>query len=236
MSKPIFEEYLKSLSAVDPQAVAADPEILQLCVSATAAIASLESIDQKSLACLVQSDPTISRVLATVVGLSQERFKTWLMGRFSTAGWVILSRERSAELISALDQDFHLVSLLNEQRNREWTWADVLARAMAPLQRASSSIRQGRNLEDQVEEVIQRAGRLCACGLQHPCWWRGCPRCNRSKGVRLNWKQADRCSPRDRGDGEGTNFQPVHLRNRGWSRVGQATERPKTDPCPMGAP
>ncbi|HET9592501.1 MAG TPA: DpnII family type II restriction endonuclease, partial [Solirubrobacterales bacterium] len=76
----------------------------------------------------------------------------------STAGWVILSRERPADLIGALDQDFDLVSRLNEQRDREWTWADVLAHAMAPLQRASSSIRQGRNLEDQVEEVIQRVG------------------------------------------------------------------------------
>ncbi|HET9592352.1 MAG TPA: hypothetical protein VFP17_05480, partial [Solirubrobacterales bacterium] len=76
MSKPLFEDYLKSLSAVDPQAAAADPEILQLCVNATAAIAALESIDQNNLARLVRSDPTISRVLATVVGLSQERFKT----------------------------------------------------------------------------------------------------------------------------------------------------------------
>lgn len=158
MKEPVFEEYLKSLSAVDPKAAAADPEILQLCVHTTAAIASLDSIDQKSVAGVIQSDPAVSRVLATIAGLSQERFKTWLTTKFDTAGWIVLSREQPDQLIEGLDEDFDLIALLNEQCSREWTWADVLARAMAPLQRAGSSVRQGRNLEDRVEEVIEEVG------------------------------------------------------------------------------
>jgi hypothetical protein len=97
-------------------------------------------------------------VLAAVAGFSQERFKTWLQARFKTAGWVTLGRQQSAALIDALDDEFRLVELLEAQSERAWTWADVLARVMAPRQRAGSSVQAGRALEDAVEERVKALG------------------------------------------------------------------------------
>jgi hypothetical protein len=97
-------------------------------------------------------------VLAAVAGLSQERFRTWLQTRFLTAGWVILGRTRPHDLVRALDEDFNLISALSEQRERDWTWADVLARVMSPRQRAGHAIKQGRDLEDEVELVLREIG------------------------------------------------------------------------------
>lgn len=50
------------------------------------------------------------------------------------------------------------MGLLKAQAAREWTWADVLARVMAPRQRGGSSVQQGRDLEDAVEERIKALG------------------------------------------------------------------------------
>lgn len=158
MTVPSFEDYLKSLAAVEPQGAVAEPEALDLCVKATATIALLDPLDEQSLAAAVQADPDILPVLAAAANLSQERFKTWLQARFETAGWITLGRSRPDDLVAALDEDFALIELLTLQAQREWTWADVLARMMSTRQRAGSAIQQGRDLEDEVELVIKSVG------------------------------------------------------------------------------
>ena len=153
-----FDDYLASLSPFVPQGAGAEPEALVLCERATARIAGLGELDHAKLAAVVEADPHVAPVLAAVVGLSQERFKTWLQGRFGTAGWVTLGRTRSAELVDALDDDFSLIALLEAQSARTWTWADVLARIMAPRQHAGGWVQQGRDLEDAVEEKVKALG------------------------------------------------------------------------------
>lgn len=153
-----FDDYLASLSPFVPQGAGAEPDALALCQRATTTVAGLGDLDRGQLAAAVEADPGIAPVLAAVVGLSQERFKTWLQGRFGTAGWVTLGRTRSAELVGALDDDFSLVALLEAQSARTWTWADVLARIMAPRQHAGASVQQGRDLEDAVEEKVASLG------------------------------------------------------------------------------
>lgn len=155
MTAPTFEEYVATLSAVAPQAAAREPEASELCVQATASISSLATIDRSNLAELIASEPEFLPVLAAVAGLSQERFKTWLQSNFGTAGWITLGRQRPADLVELMDEQFELVVLLVEQSRREWTWADVLARGMSSRQRAGSAIAQGRALEDEVEAVIR---------------------------------------------------------------------------------
>jgi hypothetical protein len=103
-------------------------------------------------------DPDIAPVLAAVIGLSQERFKTWLQSRFGTAGWVTLSRVRGADLVAQLDEDFGLLTALEAEAATTWTWADVLVRVMSPRQRAGGWVQQGRDLEDAVEETIKALG------------------------------------------------------------------------------
>jgi len=157
MSKD-FNEYIRSLTPVSASAVGTEPKALELCVQATEAIANIDTLDRQSLADSVSANPHLVPVLAAAAGYSQERFKTWLQAHFATAGWVVLARKQSAELIDAMDEDFGLLGLLSEQMSREWTWADVLARVMAPRQRAASAIQQGRDLEDTVEKSLRSIG------------------------------------------------------------------------------
>lgn len=155
MTLPDFDAYLTTLSAVAPTASAGEPEALELCVRVTEAISKLDHLDQEGLAQVVASDPETLLVLAAIAGLSQERLKTWLQTNFETAGWKSLGKQRSEEVIAVMDRHFDLVSLLVVQSDRDWTWADVLARGMSSRQRAGSAIAQGRALEDEVEAVIE---------------------------------------------------------------------------------
>jgi len=157
MSKAPFEAYLEALAPFAPQAPGTDPETLALCERATESIART-ALTHDELAAIVGADPAIAPVLAATVGLSQERFRTWLRSRFGTAGWVKLARHRPKALLSALDEDYALLDVLAHELSRAWTWADVLARVMSPRQRAGSSIRQGRDLEDAVEERVRALG------------------------------------------------------------------------------
>jgi hypothetical protein len=158
LTNPTFDEYLAMLSAVAPQLVSREPEALELCSRATKAITVLDPIDRDGVATLVEVEPDLLLVLASVGGLSQERFKTWLQSNFATAGWIVLGRQRAGEVIEAMDEQFALVDRLKDQAEREWTWADVLARGMSSRQRASSAVAQGRALEDEVEAVIELLG------------------------------------------------------------------------------
>ena len=155
---PTFDEYLASLAPFAPGASGVEPEALALCRRTTATVHSLVPLTRAKLAAAVAEDPQMLPVLAAVAGFSQERFKTWLQSRFHTAGWVRLGRDRAGELIEALDDELGLVDLLQAQSDRTWTWADVLARVMAPRQRAGTSVQQGRDLEDAVEEQIEALG------------------------------------------------------------------------------
>ncbi|MDP8910245.1 MAG: hypothetical protein M3N47_14285 [Chloroflexota bacterium] len=154
MSAPTFDAYVQSLGAVAPAQVVAEPEALDLCTRATAILLSLQPLSQPKVAAAVAADPDIVPVLAAAAGQSQERFKGWLKQQFGTEGWIKLGRQRSADLVAALDKDFGLLTVLEAQMEREWTWADVLARVMAPRQRAGSAIQHGRDLEDDVQAVI----------------------------------------------------------------------------------
>jgi hypothetical protein len=155
---PSFEKYVASLSPFVPRGLGVDAGALELCQRATATIGGIKPLDRAKLAEALSSDPDVAPVLAAVVGLSQERFKTWLQGHFGTAGWITLSRTRAADLIAQLDEDFALVDALEAEAATEWTWADVLARVMSPRQRAGGWVQQGRDLEDAVEATIKALG------------------------------------------------------------------------------
>lgn len=158
MTIPSFDEYVESLSAVDTAFAGAEPHALQLCVRATASLSAVRPVDRAKLASIIEDDPHLVPVFVAAAGVSQERFKTWLTTRFSTAGWVQLGRRRASDLVGAMDDDMGIVALLEFQAGKRWSWADVLARTMAPQQRAGSSVVQGRALENAVETVVQGLG------------------------------------------------------------------------------
>lgn len=158
MTIPDFDEYLATLSAVAPATVAGEPQALELCVRVTGEILLLDPINRENVSRLIASEPETLVVLAAAVGLSQERLKTWLQTNFQTAGWISLGRQRSQDVVDEMDRQFDLVALLAAQSNRDWTWADVLARGMSSRQRAGNAIAQGRALEDEVEAVVEALG------------------------------------------------------------------------------
>lgn len=153
-----FSAYLATLAPFVPVPTIVDPEAQALCDRATLSIRGLQRITREGVAGLLREDPAMARVLAAVVGLSQERFKTWLTGRFGTAGWTQLARRCPRDLVDALDDDYSLIRCLAEEISREWSWSDVLVRVMAPRQNAGASIKQGRELEDAVEQQVRALG------------------------------------------------------------------------------
>lgn len=154
MTIPSFEDYLDSLSPVSTFPASEEPADLDLCERATGVIGSLDPLDAQGLAEAISEDSELLPVLAAVAGLSQERFKTWLKANFGTAGWITLGRKRAVDVVAAMQEHLDILELLRQQSMREWTWADVLAQVMSPRSRAGSAIQQGRELEDQVEAVI----------------------------------------------------------------------------------
>jgi len=155
---PSFRDYLASLSEVSTRQLGIDPETEALCRRATEKVNELHAVDVPSVARLVRDDPHIIPVLAAAVGLSQERLRTWLKQHFGTAGWVTVGGDRADEIVAQLDEDLELIDRLQAQAERKWTWADVLARTMAPRQSASRAVQQGRDLEDIVELQVAALG------------------------------------------------------------------------------
>ncbi|MGH2859106.1 MAG: hypothetical protein ACRDMJ_16650, partial [Solirubrobacteraceae bacterium] len=154
MTVPTFEQYVATLSAVDTAISGGDPLALSLCQLATDAIQAARPLTGNKLAKILEEDPHLAPVLAAAAGLSQERFRSWLTHHFDTGGWVKLAQTDARALAGAFDRELDLVNVLEAQAARQWTWADVLARTMAPRQRAASSVKQGRALEDAVERII----------------------------------------------------------------------------------
>jgi hypothetical protein len=110
---------------------------------------------RESLAMLMRAHPDAVPVLATCVGLTREQLKNQLRHRLGTTGWVTLARKEPGRLVEMLDE-FGLVERLTEQMHREWSFGDVLLERYLWSQRgASGAVGRGRNVEDQVEDVVR---------------------------------------------------------------------------------
>jgi len=115
----------------------------------------LPSITAETLARFIEANPAGVPLLASCAGLSIEQLKGELKHRFDTAGWILLSRNKADELIAELDEAFDLVSIVREQREKDWSFADVLVeRRMWSQRKASSSLQTGRRLEDEVQSIL----------------------------------------------------------------------------------
>jgi len=87
--------------------------------------------------------------------LGHEQLKRQLQRLVGTSGWVKLAQEDPERLIVALDEAFGLIEQIRMQREQTWTFADVLLeRYVWSRRRASTSVLQGRRLENVIEEVV----------------------------------------------------------------------------------
>jgi hypothetical protein len=179
---PPFEEFLHSLSqlttpAGPPPAAAVEPY-----EHAAEQLKALDQVDRAALTALLSEHSEWVLILGSVVGLSQEQLKNILRHRLGTAGFVKLAQERAAEVVALLDEEYGLVDRVRAERHREWSYGDVLFERIASRSRAGRAIGRGRQLEDDVEEVVValglpydlrtqfvgRAGRTGSCDLAIP--------------------------------------------------------------------
>lgn len=158
-SIPSLEDYIASLgrlsAEIDPTAVTEDTLAIH---SAAESLAALNSISVQSLTAWVQERPKGVPVLGLVVGLSQEKLKNVLRHYFGTSGWVTLARERPAELITKLDEKHDLIRQLSTQRNRQYSFGDVLVGRAGSRVVATSAGASGRKVEDEIEEIAKNLG------------------------------------------------------------------------------
>jgi hypothetical protein len=178
-----FADYLGTLGRlsahIDPLAPTEETENIR---SAVASLAGLPSISRESLTAWAAAHPHDVPVLALIVGLGQEKLKNALKNEFNTAGWVVLARNRAAELIDWMDSAYSLVSQANSQMHQAYGIADVLIARAGTRVVATAAGQQGRHVEDEIEAVTKglqldyetrtrftgRRGRTAPCDLVIP--------------------------------------------------------------------
>jgi len=157
-----FEDYLASLgrltAIVDPTASTPEAEHIR---EAVESLADLGKIDAASLVAWTEQNARSVHVLGLVVGLGQEKLKAALTTEFGTAGFITLARNRPADLITMLDEQFDLLRLLRVQTDREYGLADVLIARAGPKLTAFGGQASGRKIEDEISAIAEDLG------LQH---------------------------------------------------------------------
>lgn len=154
-----FEEFLSDLTDLSGPAVQDDPAMRERIQQIVTELRGAAPITRESLASFLKDHPDAVLVLATCCGLGHEQLSNQLKRLFNTSGWVQLARRNADRLVAVLDEEFQLVSAVQEQLNRNWSFADVLLeRYLWSRKRAARAVGQGRTVEDEVEQVVQRVG------------------------------------------------------------------------------
>lgn len=151
---PTFAEYLASLGRLTAHAdpTAASPAAADIKAAAESRVA-LEEITTGTLAVWAGEHPAWVYALGLAVGLSQEKLKNTLKHHLGTSGWVNLARERSADLVMMLEEQFDLVRLIEAQRNRRYDFGDILIARVGTRQTATAAGASGRKVEDEIEAI-----------------------------------------------------------------------------------
>ena len=159
MSPASFEEFLSELTSLSTAAGAGtpalEPELVREAAAAAQALASLETITRETIAEVIRAHPDWVPFLASCAGLGLEQLKRQLQRLVRTSGWTRLAQREPERLVAVLDDAFGLIEQIRTQREQTWTFADVLLeRYIWSRRRASTSILQGRRLENVVEEIV----------------------------------------------------------------------------------
>jgi hypothetical protein len=159
VSPASFEEFLSELTSLSTAAGAGtpalDPEIVREAGAAAQALAGLQTVNRETIAEIVRAHPQWVPFLASCAGLGLEQLKRQLQRLARTSGWTRLAQKEPERLVAVLDEAFGLIDQIRMQREQTWTFADVLVeRYVWSRRRASTSVLQGRRLENVVEEVV----------------------------------------------------------------------------------
>lgn len=157
MSSLTFEEFCETLQPIG-EVPTVDAETRASIQKAAVAIAALPRITRSSLAHLIEEHPDWVPYLALCCRLSQEKLKSALRHGLKTSGWITLARTKPASIIELLDDRFGLIEEVRGQRRRRWTFADVLVERQSARVNAAGTIGIGRQLEDEVEQIVASLG------------------------------------------------------------------------------
>lgn len=151
-----FQQFVADLSDLG-RVTREDPAMQEHIERIVQALQQVGLITRTSLAQFIRQEPESVPLLATCSGLGQEQLINQMKRLLGTSGWVTLARTDPDRLISVLDDEFDIVAKVNDQLSKDWTFSDVLLeRHLWSRKRAASAIGQGRNVEDEVEKVVQR--------------------------------------------------------------------------------
>jgi hypothetical protein len=160
MSLTSFEKFLSELASLSTPAGAGtpaiDPALVQEAAEAAQALAGLQVVNRETIAETIRTHPQWVPFLASCAGLGHEQLKRQLQRLVGTSGWIQLAQKDPERLTGALDETFGLIEKIRTQREQTWTFADVLLeRYVWSRRRASTSVLQGRRLENVIEEVVK---------------------------------------------------------------------------------
>lgn len=154
-----LEEYLGRLRRltehVDPMADSPDADALR---EAGASLDRLPEVSEEMLVEWVVVHPEAVNALGLAVGLSQEKLKNLLKVRFGSSSWARVAKGDPHGLVGWLVEEFDLLAALEQQRNRAYTFGDVLAARGTSRQTATSAGVAGRSIEDAVEQIVRELG------------------------------------------------------------------------------
>lgn len=154
-----LEDYLGRLRRltehVDPTAASPDADALR---EAGASLDRLPEVSEELLVEWVAVHPEAVNALGLAVGLSQEKLKNLLKVRFGSSSWARVAKGDPHGLVAWLVEEFDLVAALEHQRNRTYTFGDVLAARGTSRQTATSAGVAGRSIEDAVEQIVRDLG------------------------------------------------------------------------------
>lgn len=154
VDRPTLDEYVSSLARltwhVDPNKPTAVSRAIH---GAAASLVGLEIVDRTTLAEWVKEYYRNADVLALAVGVGLEKLKMALKDTFGTSGFRTFARERPRDYVVWLDNEYDLIRQLAVQRNRQFSFGDVLVARAGSRVTAARAGQAGRNLEDRIEAI-----------------------------------------------------------------------------------
>jgi hypothetical protein len=155
---PRLEDFLDSLQLLTGAAEPADPLARLPYEAAAVAMRGLQDVTAPGLAALIHAHPDWVIILGSIAGPSQEQLKNVMRLRLGTSGWIKLARERPQDVIDMLDTRYDLLQRVRAERDRSWTYGDVLFERAESRSRAGRAIGRGRRLENDVEDLVHALG------------------------------------------------------------------------------
>jgi len=156
---PGLEGYLGRLRRltehVDPTAASPEADVIR---EAGASLDRLPEVTEEVLVEWVVVHPEHVNALGLTVGLSQEKLKNLLKVRFGSSSWARVAKGDPHGLVAWLVEEFDLLAALEQQRDRTYTFGDVLAARGTSRQTATSAGVAGRSIEDAVERIVSELG------------------------------------------------------------------------------